>query len=387
MRPIKLLALLALLALPLVVTSSASALDIDVDKQPPPGEVGTPYEFEFEGEEGCVPYTFKHLAGTLPPGLRITPEGELEGTPTEAGTFYFWVELTDNGGPSNPFCLEAGTPSQGDFTMIVRPDLAVTTTSLPIAVPGQPYSTQLTFSNPEVGWPVVWDITAGSLPNGLTLSPSGLISGTPTGADRKTFTVRAREPFRRSGEKELTLTVAAALQAASSFRTGEVGVAYAAKVSASGGLPPYRYALASGTLPAGLALDEKTGAVTGTPEEAGVVAATFTVTDSGGQRANVPVSFRIAEALTITTSRFPFTRVGTGFQARLRASGGLAPRKWRISAGKLPRGIRLDGATGVLSGTARKAGTYRFTVEAADRLGATSSKQLTLRVLDRRPDS
>lgn len=382
MRPLKLTALLSLLVLPLVFfVPAASALDINVDEQPHPGEVGTPYEFQFEGEEGCLPYTFRHLTGTLPPGLRITPEGELEGTPTEAGTFYFWVELTDNGGPSNPLCLEAGTPSQGDFTMVVMPDLAVTTTSLPNGVPGVPYSAQLTFSNPEVGWPVIWDVTKGSLPNGLTLSPSGLISGTPTGADLKTFTVRAREPFRRSGEKELTLTVATTLQATSSFKPGEVGVNYASKVSASGGIPPYAYKLASGTLPAGLALDEKTGAVTGTPEEAGAVAVTFSVTDASGQRANVPVNFRIAGALAITTSRLPITRVGAAFRSRLRTSGGLAPKTWRLRSGALPRGIRLDRATGTLSGTARRSGTFRFTVEARDRLGARSTRQLTLRVL------
>ena len=381
MRPTRLLVLLSLLALPLVLVPAASGLDINVDAQPDPGEVGTPYEFQFEGEEGCVPYRFSYLNGTLPPGLRITPEGKLIGTPTEAGTYYFWVQLTDNGGPTNPYCLEAGTPSQGDFTMIVRPDLAVTTTSLPLAIPGRPYSTQLTFSNPEVGWPVIWDITAGALPDGLTLSEGGLISGTPTGADSKTFTVRAREPFRRSGEKELTLTVAAALQATSSFGTGEVGVDYAARVSASGGIPPYAYKLASGALPQGLALDEKTGAVTGTPGEAGVVAVTFAVTDGSGQQANVPASFRVAERLAITTKRLSAARVGSAYQARLRTSGGLASRRWRIATGALPRGIRLNSATGTLSGTARRSGTFRFTIEARDRLGARSTKRLTLTVL------
>ena len=380
MRPTRVLAVLLLLVSPLALASGASALDIDVDKQPPPGEVGTPYEFEFEGEEGCLPYTFKHLAGTLPPGLEVTPEGELKGTPTAAGTFYFWVELTDNGGPDNPFCLEAGTPSQGDFTMLVMPDLAVTTTSLPLAIPGQPYSVQLEFSNPEAGWPVIWDITKGSLPNGLTLSESGVISGTPTGVDAKTFTVRAREPFRRSGEQELTLTVAATLMASSSFRVGEVGVRYAAKVSASGGVAPYAYALASGRLPAGLTLDERTGEVKGVPKEAGAVSVTVAVKDASGQQADAPVRFRIAKRLAISTSRLPSAKVKASYRARVRASGGVAPTRWRVTAGKRPRGVRLDRTSGKLSGGARRAGVYRFTVQARDRLGARSTKRLTIRV-------
>jgi len=73
--------------------SAALALDISEDDQPPPAEAGTPYEFQFKGEEGCVPYRFKYLNGTVPPGLRITEDGKLTGTPTEAGNFDFWVGL------------------------------------------------------------------------------------------------------------------------------------------------------------------------------------------------------------------------------------------------------------------------------------------------------
>ena len=218
--------------------STASALDLETDVKPPPGEVGTPYDFEFEAEEGCVPYRFSYLNGTVPPGLEITKDGKLTGTPTEAGTFSFWVALDDNGGPSNPFCPYPSVQSQGEFTMIVMPDLAVTTTTLPVGAPGRPYSVQLQFSNPEFGWPVIWDVTQGVLPAGLTLFESGLISGTPAGADRKTFVVRAREPFRRFGERELTLTVAAALRARSALGPGEVALNYAGSIATSGGLAP-----------------------------------------------------------------------------------------------------------------------------------------------------
>lgn len=381
MRPLGFLALLALLVTPFVLTSGASALDIETDFQPPPGEVGTAYEWEFEAEEGCVPYFFEHINGALPPGIEVTREGELKGTPTLAGTFRFWVELTDNGGPDNPFCPQEGTPSQGEFTMIVLPDLAVITKSLTAAIPGRPYSAQLEYSNPEPGWRVVWDVTAGSLPAGLTLSESGLISGTPSGVDRKTFTARVREPFRRFGEQELTLTVGAALQASARFGTGEVGLRYAAKVAATGGVPPYAFTLASGTLPAGLALGKETGVVAGTPREAGAVAVTFSVTDAVGQRTNVPATFRVATQLAISTSRLPVARIGGAYGAQLKATGGLAPRSWRISSGSLPRGVRLDRRTGTLLGTPRAAGTFRFAVEARDRLSARSTKRLTLRVL------
>ena len=363
-----------------VTGSAANALDIEVDIKPPPGEAGTPYEFQFAAEEGCVPYRFSYLNGTLPPGLRITVDGKLTGTPTEAGAFTFWVALDDNGGPTNPFCLIPSTQSQGEYTMVVMPDLAVKTASLPSGTPGRPYSVQLEFTNPEVGWPVTWDITQGSLPAGLTLSESGLISGTPAGPDTKTFVVRSREPFRRFGERELTLRVAAALQASSSLRAGEVGLRYTGSVSGSGGVAPLTYSVAIGSLPTGLTINATTGAIRGVPREAGTFGLTFAITDSAGQRATVPTSVRIASQLAITTARLPGASVGAAYRARLTSSGGLAPKQWRLARGALPPGIRLDASTGALSGAARAAGVFRFTIEVRDRLGARSTKTFRLRV-------
>ncbi len=373
--------LLALLAVPLVLVSSAGALDLCEEPhcQPPAGEQNTPYEWEFEAEEGCVPYFFKHTNGTLPPGLEVTQDGELEGTPTQAGNFDFWVTLNDNGGPQNPACPYRGAESQAHFFLTIIPDLAVTTESLPAGVPGQEYTAQLTFSNPEPGWQVVWDITGGSLPAGLSLSQSGLISGTPTAAGTSTVVVRAREPFRRFGEKTLTLRVGASLAASSALRAGEVGLRYSGRIQATGGVAPLAYSITNGTLPAGLTLDQATGVVRGVPASPGASALTFAVTDASGQRVTVPASFRIVARLAIATSTLPSATVGGSYRAQLRARGGLAPRTWRFLSGSLPAGMRLS-RTGVLSGSPQRAGIFRITVQARDRLGARSTRTLRLTV-------
>ena len=290
MRVARIALFLCLLALPLVLAPSAGALDLCEEPhcQPPPGEQNTFYEWEFEAEEGCIPYFFKHINGALPAGLVVTEDGEVEGTPTEAGNFDFWVTLNDNGGPHNPACIYKGAESQAHFFLTIMPDLAVTTESVPAGVPGQPYTTQLQFSNPEAGWRVVWDIVGGSLPAGLTLSEAGVISGTPTVAGASTFVVRAREPFRRFGEKTLTLRVGAALSASSALGAGEVGLRYSGRIRTSGGIAPLAWTVATGTLPAGLALDQATGTVRGIPRRAGATALTFAVTDASGQRVSGP---------------------------------------------------------------------------------------------------
>ena len=127
---------------------------------------------------------------------------------------------------------------------------------MPAGVVGRPYSVTLEAANPETGWPLLWDVTQGSLPAGLSLSDSGVISGTPTGPDTKTVTIRVREPFRRSGERQLTITVAAALTAsASSPGLGEVGVGYVGRAVAAGGAAPYSWSVVGGALPNGVVLD------------------------------------------------------------------------------------------------------------------------------------
>lgn len=51
--------------------------------------------------------------------------------------------------------------------------------------------------------------------------------------------------------------------------TGQVGVAYSASFSASGGSAPYRYFLKQGSLPPGILLNATTGVAAGTPNAAG----------------------------------------------------------------------------------------------------------------------
>ena len=72
------------------------------------------------------------------------------------------------------------TASQG-FTLVSVSKLTITTTSLPAAVEGQNYSQTLQASGGTA--PYKWSLNpGGSLPVGLTLSDSGVISGTPTEA-------------------------------------------------------------------------------------------------------------------------------------------------------------------------------------------------------------
>lgn len=78
---------------------------------PPNGAVGTPVNHRFTMATTLSPApTFRLVGGALPPGLSLSPQGLLTGTPTRAGTFTFTVAAANALSP--PDCpLGAG----GDF--------------------------------------------------------------------------------------------------------------------------------------------------------------------------------------------------------------------------------------------------------------------------------
>ncbi|MFC7501080.1 Ig domain-containing protein, partial [Nocardioides sp. GCM10030258] len=98
----------------------------------------------------------------------------------------------------------------GTTYAVAHKPLHITTTSLPGAKAGAPYSAQLTAED-GLG-PYTWHLTAGSLPPGVTLSLAGAISGTPTGVgsgNPVTFEVRDAQDVPFTDSLALTLGVQA----------------------------------------------------------------------------------------------------------------------------------------------------------------------------------
>jgi len=86
---------------------------------------------------------------------------------------------------------ESGTQVTGDATLTVTGSLAVQTTSLPEGTAGVHYQATLQAAGGVA--PYSWSLISGSLPAGLSLSNSGVISGTPTGVGTSNFTVQVMD--------------------------------------------------------------------------------------------------------------------------------------------------------------------------------------------------
>src|SRR5262245_4827215 len=158
--------------------------------------------------------------------------------------------------------------------------LSITTASpLPAGVRGTPYS--LTLAATGGTKPYTWSVLSGALPAGVSLNASsGVISGTPTVAGTASFTIRvASSGTTEVANKDFTLAIAAPLTiTTSSLAAGNVTLAYLVQLNASGGTPPYNWSIASGQLPAGLALVGST--IAGTPLSEGISTFMVRVTDS-----------------------------------------------------------------------------------------------------------
>ncbi len=152
------------------------------------------------------------------------------------------------------------------------------------------------------------------------------------------------------------ITPAALAITTTSLPSGQVGTVYSATLAASGGTSPYSWSLTSGTLPAGLALNAATGAISGTPTAtANATALTFMVTDSSNpaqsKSVNLTLTIVSPATLAITTTSLPSGQVGTAYSATLAATGGTSPYSWSLTSGTLPAGLTLNAATGAISGT------------------------------------
>ena len=171
-----------------------------------------------------------------------------------------------------------------------------------------------------------------------------------------------------------------------SLPNGAVGVSYNATLTADGGTTPYTWSIDKGTLPAGLSLDSGTGIISGMPTTGGDSTFTVKVSDNStpvkSDTKRYTIMIGASEALIITTVNMADGVEQTAYNATVLALGGTPPYTWSIAGGKLPDGLMIDTASGVISGTPTKKGNYNFTIQVSDNAtpANTDTQQLRVRI-------
>ncbi len=265
------------------------------------------------------------------------------------------------------------------------PEVSVAPATLPGGSAGTSYNQTVTASGGTPGYTFA---VSGSLPPGLALSPTGLISGTPTISGPFSFSITATDatpaasggPFTGSRIYTVTIDAPTIAIAPASLPAGTGGTAYSQTITASGGTAPYSFIVSAGTLPTGLSLAPG-GGISGTPTASGTFSFAVTVTDGLGFTASKSYSIAIgAPDIAVQPDTLPPGDQGTIYAQTFAAAGGTGPYTFNVNSGALPPGLSLDTVSGALSGTPTANGAFTFAIKASDAFGFAGIKTYTLAV-------
>lgn len=361
------------------------------------------YLYGYTGEN-TTSETWSISSGTLPPGLALYGGSNLtaavEGVPTTAGAFNFQATLTD----SNEN-YASGTPTL-DITPLnwnVGADWFEQPPAIPEGQTGQPYSYQFGIDNgtPPYSFSLLSD---SYLVQGITLSSSGLLSGTPTEGGYSFLDMFVTDASGNSLEFTASFGVSGPvtppgvhIQDYLSLPSSSVGQAYSFAlnqlVAPGSGTPPFTFTTGFGTsLPNGLSI------VPGAPGESDTISGfaaapqnstvTLLVTDANGTQAYLYSIALQASPLSVSpaSGALPAAALGAPYSQTITASGGVPPYVFSVSANSpdapinnsdMPVGMSLSPA-GVLSGTPSTAGHFVLWFNVTDTANNTFLQRYTI---------
>jgi hypothetical protein len=164
------------------------------------GTAGTAYTATITATGGVTPYSWT-ITG-LPSGITPTsgtPSATIFGTTDSVGAFTVTAKVTDS--ESTPTTVSATL----SLTIAQATAIVISTTSLPSGTVNTAYSQTLAATGGVA--PYTWTQTGGTLPAGLTLASTGMISGTPTATGTSSFTVQAADSESPAQTKTATLSI------------------------------------------------------------------------------------------------------------------------------------------------------------------------------------
>jgi len=310
------------------------------------------------------------VAPALPVGLALDPgTGFLSGTPATVSAARAYAVTAGNAGGSTSANLTLTVNDLPPTTLTYASNPALYTRGQ--AIPPNPPASS--------GGAVTAYAIHPPLPAGLILDTgTGVIAGTPAEvAAGAAFTVTASNTG-GNAVCALTITVQDAPPASLRYTTMAAvyvkGTAIAPNLPSSTGGTPTSYQV-SPPLPAGLALDPATGAITGTPS-AVVAASVYTVTaaDPAGSSTlglSIAVNDAPPSGLAYQASHSVYVK-GTPIIPNAPSHSGGAAGSYQVNPA-LPAGLNLDPATGLISGTPKVvAAAALYTVTATGSTGSTS---------------
>ncbi|HMB80892.1 MAG TPA: putative Ig domain-containing protein, partial [Vicinamibacterales bacterium] len=229
-----------------------NALDITTTTLPT-AIVGSPYNQPLTAT-GVGAKTWTVISGSLPNGLILTSAGVISGSATSPSFSNFTVRAVD----SLFQVATAALQLQSSY-----PQLNITTPSLPAVIVNTPYNQTLTATGLGAK---AWTITFGSLPNGLSLTSGGTISGTPTTVGFSNFTVQATDAANQTTQRGFSIQVNGVLTiTTTALPAAYVQNTYFGCIGFTGGNGALAWSISAGALPPGYTIGANNGCFAGPP--------------------------------------------------------------------------------------------------------------------------
>lgn len=328
-------------ALTLVVRPRLT-VSLPVGVQPPDAITGVAYSLQPVITGGTGSYAVSIVEGVLPPGLSVNAStGHITGTVSTPGQWSF------------NYRVQSGAQTEEKrWTLSAFDPLVLVDTTLPDAIEGTAYNHTMTATGGTAT--KSWTLT-GTPPTGISFTSQGVFSGTPaspSGTNPRSLRINVNSGSQTVQRVFSLFVVGKLVMQATTPADAVRGKTYSFTPSVTGGVATKTFTVTSGALPPGLSLNASTGAVTGTPTQAGSYSITLQVESGQGdayQSVSQTFAFVVYEPLEITTASLPDARVGELYGPHdLAFTGGSG--SWSWSATGLPSGLTLTQA-GTLSGT------------------------------------
>jgi uncharacterized protein (TIGR03437 family) len=365
----------------IVIPSSSSSYVAEFAATSPPltvttqslgsATVGTSFSGSLSASGGVPPYSWS--ASGAPDWLNVTASGSLTGVPVpgSAGSFSVNVTVTDSTGESASATLP--------LTVRTAP-LVIAPFQIGPVTEGAPVQASFRATGGNGGY--IW--SAGSLPSWLSITRSGVLSGTPPAGSAGTYAISivvtdSSGASTSAGSSLLVNPPPLSITSSNPLPAASEGTPYRAGLSAAGGAPPYTW---SGGGPTWLTVGAD-GSLSGTPPSgsAGTYGVTAAVRDSKGATASGTFSISVSAAstpLSIQTNAIGPARVGQPFVSGLSAAGGRPPYRW--TPREIVTGIAIS-SDGVVTGKAGAPQNGSFTAEVRDAAGSVALKEISFAIL------
>ncbi|HEY3916066.1 MAG TPA: putative Ig domain-containing protein [Verrucomicrobiae bacterium] len=294
--------------------------------------------------------------------------------------------LFNHQGTTNTSVSNLVLPGTYTFTLRAFDDLHETTSNKTVTVratPGAPVITSAATGSAIAGLPYTYILAASNNPTGLgvgVLPPglsfnNGVISGNPSIVGSYNIQLSATNTS-GTGYGNLALTVELPLPVFTSPLSADGLVNAAFNYTIQSANVPTIFG-ATG-LPGGLTLNAATGAITGTPTNAGIYSVTITAANTTGtttNNLNVVIYNGVAPLPVVTSPSGASGAVGLSFNYAITATN----NPTGFFAIGLPSGLSFNPANGGITGAPLVAGVFNVTIRASNR-GGTGSNNLVLNI-------